>query len=146
MLSVVALAGCGSASTTKTLNLQKVPLVPGATIVTRAMQCDGGSNPFCAIEAVVVDPQYNSSGALVASEDRHLHKLGWKSSAGDDGDEVAADAPGQKLRVTFATAIDDLIGIDEKWIHRSPSIAMGLDQTMFKRQAAMSIMLEQGPT
>jgi hypothetical protein len=146
LFAVGALAGCGQGSTSSSLNLHQVPLVPGATITTTATVCDPGSNPFCAIQAVVVDPHYTSSGALVASEDLRLHQFGWKSSAGDDGDEVAAASPGQKLRVTFATAVDDLIGIAEKWIKRSSSITTALDQTMFKRAPAMSIMLEQGPT
>jgi hypothetical protein len=146
LFAVVALAGCGQGSTPSSLNLRKVPLVPGATVMRTTTECDAGSNPFCAIEAVIVDPHFTSSGALVASEDRRLHQFGWKSSAGDDGDEVAADSPGQKLRVTFATAVDDLIGIDEKWIKRPQSITSALDQTMFTRSPAMSIMLEQGPT
>lgn len=146
LFPLLALAGCGQGSTSSSLNLNQVPLVAGAKVTTTVTQCDRGSNPFCAIEAVIVDPRFTSSGALVAGEDQRLHQAGWKSSAGDDGDEVAADSPGQKLRVTFATAIDDLIGIDEKWITRSPNIAVGLDQAMFKRAPAMSIMLEQGPT
>jgi len=123
-----------------------VPLVPGAKITTQATQCDRGSNPFCSIQAVVVDRSFASSGALVVSEDHILHRLGWKSSAGDDGDEAAADSPGQKLRITFATGIDDLIGIDEHWITRAFSVEQALDQTMFKRTPAMSIMVELGPT
>jgi hypothetical protein len=146
LFTLVAVAGCGTGSTTSSLNLHSVPLVPGATIATTSRQCDRGENPFCALEAVIVDRNVSSSGALVATEDRILHQAGWKSSAGDDGDEVAADSPGQKLRVTFATAVGDLIGIDEKWIKRSWTITTALDQTMFKRTPAMSIMLEQGPT
>jgi hypothetical protein len=128
------------------LNLQKVPLVPGATILSQSRQCDGGGNSFCALEAVIVDRRFTSSGALTASEDRLLHRAGWKSSAGDDGDEAAADSPSQKLRITFATAINDLIGLDEHWITRSPSIEMALVRTMFDRTPAMSLMLELGPT
>jgi hypothetical protein len=146
LFALVAVAGCGQGSTSSSLNLQQVPLVPGAKIMSTSTQCDRGSNPFCAIEAVIVDPRFKSSGALVATEDRRLHQFGWKSSAGDDGDEVAADSPGQKLRVTFASAVGDLIGIDEKWITRSGEITTALDQTVLKRTPAMSIMLEQGPT
>ncbi len=146
LLALIAVAGCGSASSSSRLHLRQVPLVDGATIVSKTTQCDPGSNPYCALQAVVVDRRFDSSGALTASEDRLLHRLGWKSSAGDDGDEAAADSPGQKLRVTFATAISDLIGIDEHWIKRSNSITAALDQTMFNRTPAMSIMLEEGPT
>jgi hypothetical protein len=146
LLVLAAVAGCGQGSTTSSLNLHSLPMVPGATVASTSWQCDQGSNPFCALEAVIVDPKSSSSGQLVATEDRLLHQNGWKSSAGDDGDEVAAASPGQKLRVTFATAIGDLIGIDEKWIKRSGTITTALDQTIFKRTPAMSIMLEQGPT
>jgi hypothetical protein len=146
LLALVALGGCGQGSSSHSLDLRQVPLVPGATVTASATQCDHGSNPFCAIEAVIVDPRFTSSGALVASEDRVLHQAGWKSSAGDDGDEAAAGSPGQKLRVTYGTALDDLIGVDEKWIHRTWSITMALDQMVLTRRPAMSIMLEQGPT
>jgi hypothetical protein len=146
LLALPVLAGCGGAKSTRPVSVDQLPLVPGAKIVTQATQCDTGDNPFCAIEAVVVDRRFGSSGALTASEDRLLHKLGWKSSAGDDGDEAAANSPGQKLRVTFATAINDLVGIDEHWITRSPAITTALGRTLFQRAAAMSIMLEVGPT
>jgi hypothetical protein len=146
LLAAAAIAGCGSAPSSKSLNLQKLPLVPGAKIISRALECDGGKNSFCALEAVVVDRHFTSSGALTAGEDRLLHRSGWKSSAGDDGDEAAADSPSQKLRVTFATAINDLIGLDEHWITRSSKIEMALVRTMFDRTPAMSLMLEIGPT
>jgi hypothetical protein len=146
LLALVAIAGCGSAPSSKSLDLHKVPLVAGARILRQAYECDRGSNSFCALEAVVVDHRYTSSGALTADEARLLHRAGWKSSAGDDGDEAAADAPSQKLRVTFATAINDLIGLDEHWITRAPSIEMALDRTMFDRTPAMSLMVEIGPT
>lgn len=146
LLAGALIAGCGAAPSSKSLSLQKVPLVPGATIVHQALQCDRGGNSFCALEAVVVDRHFTSSGALTASEDRLLHRAGWKSSAGDDGDEAAADSPSQKLRITFATAISDLIGLNEHWITRAPSIEMALVRTMFDRTPAMSLMLEFGPT
>lgn len=120
--------------------------MPGAKVVSQATECDTGSNAFCALEAVVVDRTAANSGALTAAEDHLLHRRGWKSSAGDDGDEVAANSPGQKLRITFATAFNDLIGLDEKWITRADSIWKALDRTLVDRTPAMSIMLEVGPT
>jgi len=146
VLALLALAGCGSSNPSRSLDVSQIPLVPGAQIIARARQCDPGANAYCAVQAVVVDRRYTSSGALTAAEDHLLHRLRWKSSAGDDGDEAAADSPGQRLRVTFATAMDDLIGLDEKWIKRPWPIWAGLDQTMFNRTPAMSIMLEEGPT
>lgn len=146
LFALLPLAGCGSASSTRPASLQQLPLVQGGRIVSQAKECDRGSNAFCALEAVIVDRSAANSGALTAAEDRLLHQQGWKSSAGDDGDEVAANSPGQKLRVTFATALDDLIGLDEKWIKRAHSIELALDRTMIERTPAMSIMLEVGPT
>lgn len=142
----LALAACGGGGASGRLSLRQLPLVPGATVLTQTRQCDRGTDAFCAVEAVIVGPSFTSSGALVESEHRHLHSLGWTTSAGDDGDEVAADSPGHKLRVTYATAVDDLIGIDEKWIKRPPNIKFTLSRTLFNRTPAMSIMLEVGPT
>jgi hypothetical protein len=146
LFALFALAGCGSNTSSRSLSVRQIPLVPGAKIVTQARVCDGGSNPYCALEVVAVDRNVSSSGALTASEDRLLHRLGWKSSAGDDGDEAAANSPGQKLRITFASAFADLLGIDEHWITRSTKVEMALDRTMFERTPAMSLMLELGAT
>lgn len=128
------------------MSLGQLPLVAGARVIAQTRQCDTGKNAFCAIQAVIVDRRYNSSGAFVEGEQEHLHSLGWTASAGDDGDEVAADGPGHKLRVTYATAIDDMIGLDEKWIKRPWPIWASLSQTLFNRIPAMSILLEAGPT
>lgn len=142
----VPLAGCGSGGASAPLSVSRLPMVPGARVTTQSRLCDGGKNSFCAIQAVVVDPQASSSGALVESEQRRLHRLGWTTSAGDDGDEVAADSPGHKIRLTYATAVHDLIGLDEKWIKRPWPIWAALTQSMFNGTPAMSIMLEVGPT
>jgi hypothetical protein len=142
----LALGACGSGGAPHRLSLGQLPLVPGAKVATQTRLCDGGSHAFCAIQAVVVDPHAGSSGALVVSEQNRLHSLGWTTSAGDDGDEVAADSPGHKLRVTYATAINDLIGLDEKWIKRPWPIWSALSESMFNRVPAMSILLEVGPT
>ena len=142
----LALAGCGSGGAPRPLSLNDLPLVPGANVTVQTRQCDRGANAFCAVEAVIVDRGFRSSGALVESEHRRLHGLGWTTSAGDDGDEVAANSPGHKLRVTYATALDDLIGLDEKWIRRPWPIWAGLTQAMYNRTPAMSLILEAGPT
>jgi hypothetical protein len=142
----LALAGCGSGGASGALSLSQLPLVPGASVVTQTRQCDNGAHAFCAIQAVIVDPHAHSSGGFMQSEHERLHHLGWTTSAGDDGDEVAADSPGHKLRVTYATALDDMIGLDEKWIQRPWPIWASLSQTMFSRTPAMSVLLEVGPT
>jgi hypothetical protein len=142
----LALAGCGSGGASGPLSLNELPLVPGAHVAAQARLCDGGANPFCAVQAVIVDPHSSSSGALVEREHLKLKSLGWTTSAGDDGDEVAADSPGHKVRVTYATGVDDLIGLDEKWIKRPWPIWASLSESMFSRTPAMSVMLEVGPT
>ncbi|HTX31037.1 MAG TPA: hypothetical protein VMD09_06610 [Solirubrobacteraceae bacterium] len=146
VLPGLALAGCGGGGGSGSLSLSQLPLIPGATIVTQTRQCDSGSHAFCAIQAVIVDPHAHSSGGFVEREHEHLHALGWTTSAGDDGDEVAADSPGHKVRVTYATGLDDMIGLDEKWIKRPWPIWASLSQTLFSRTPAMSILLEAGPT
>jgi hypothetical protein len=142
----LVLGGCGGGGVSGPVSLRELPLVAGAKVITQTRQCDHGKHAYCAIQAVIVNRRYDSSGAFVQSEQEHLHHLGWTTSAGDDGDEVAADAPGHKLRVTYATALDDMIGLDEKWIKRPWPIWASLSQTLFNRIPAMSILLEAGPT
>lgn len=144
------LTGCGTGGASGPLSLNQLPLIQGASVATQARQCDRGANAFCAIEAVIIDPRAHSSGGFVESEHRLLHRLGWTTHAGDDGDEVAADSPGHKLRVTYATTLGDLIGFDENWIKpKRPDqqrIALTLSALYINGTPAMSILLEVGPT
>lgn len=140
---VLALAGCGQ-SGPNSLNVHQLPLVDGARVVAQSRQCDRGADAFCAVEAVIVDRRFASSGSLVASEHRHLQKLGWSSMAGDNGNERAAESPGHGLRVTYATAGGDLIGVEEGWIKRPRSITLALDRQFIDGTPTMSVMLEAG--
>jgi hypothetical protein len=142
---LLALAGCGQSAASNSLSLAQLPLVKDASIVTQLRQCDRGANAFCAIVAVVVDPHAASAGALVTSEHRYLRRVGWTAGAGDDGDEQAAESPGHKLRVTYASAVADLIGIDLGWIKRPRQVTLALTRELFGRTPAMSIMLEAAP-
>ncbi|HTU96428.1 MAG TPA: hypothetical protein VMF14_11355, partial [Solirubrobacteraceae bacterium] len=63
---------------------------------------------------------------------------------GPDGNETAADSPGHELRLTFATAYEDLLGIDSNWVQRTAEITHALSSTMFDRAPALSIMLLRG--
>ena len=139
-----ALAGCGQGGADQAPALSKLPLVGGARIVSRARQCDPGANAFCALELVLVDPRAPTSTALLASELRSLRQRGWTPTAGDFGQEKAADSPGHKLRLTYGTAAAELEGIDLGWIQRSDTIARSLSGTMFDRASALSLMLEAG--
>jgi hypothetical protein len=107
-------------------------------------QCDKGAAGFCAYELVVVAPGYSSSMALLESERRHLLKMGWSGAAPDTGQQRAAESPGHKLRLTYATAYGDLLGWDFGWIKRPWPIVRALDRAMWNRASALSLMLETG--
>jgi hypothetical protein len=139
----LAAAGCGQ-STARGPTLAGVPLPPGTKVVEHVRRCDRGANPYCAIQLVVVGRRYKSSLALLDSERRHLRAIGWSSSSADIGTERAADSPGHKLRLVYATAALDLQAVDLGWVRRSPEISTALSRTMFARQSAMSLMLETG--
>jgi hypothetical protein len=141
-LAACALAGCGGGD--RTPDLARLPLAPGSRIVARAQQCDAGSNAYCAVELVVVDPAWHDSGSLVFAEKRILAHHGWAADRGANGDEHAAESPGDKLRVTYASAYGDLKDIELGWIKRSHAISVALSHTLFDRSAAMSVMLEIG--
>jgi hypothetical protein len=141
---IAALAGCGQSSSQRTPDISKLPLVSGARIVTEVHQCDKGAAGFCAYELVVIAPRYTSSMALLDSEHRHLLKLGWSGAAPDTGEQRAAESPGHKLRVTYATAFGDLKGIDLGWITRPQPITMALSRALFNRASTLSLTLETG--
>jgi hypothetical protein len=141
---IAGLSACGSSGNDRSPDLARLPLVGGARVVAKATQCDGGANAYCALELVVVDPRFVSSEDLVKQEGDHLLAAGWTRINGDTGDESAAQSPGHKLRVTYATASGDLKGIDLGWIQRSRPIALALSRSLFDRVSAMSVMLELG--
>ncbi len=122
----------------------QLPLVHGARIVSQGKQCDRGAAAFCSLEIVAVDPRYHSSQELADAEDALVRKAGWSTTDADTGDERAAESPGHKLRVTYATAYGDLKGIDVGWIHRSRQIALALSRAMFDRSSAISLELDRG--
>ena len=148
IFAVVALgagvAGCGSSSGRHRPTLAQLPLVSGASIVAQVRSCDGGSNAFCAIEVVVTDHRYKTSTDLVKDEHAQLRKHGWTGGQGDTGEQKAADSPGHKLRVTYATASGDLRGVDLGSIQRPRTITLALSRAMFNQSPTMSIMLEVG--
>jgi hypothetical protein len=144
LVPIAILSACGQAGIVKGPPLDRLPVVPGAMVVAQSTQCDRGSNPYCAVQIVVVDSAYRSSKDLVDAEHLWIHKHGWQGVPGDIGDERAAVSPDQTLHVTYGTADGDLRGIDLGWIHRSPQIADALSRTLFAHTAAMSVMLETG--
>jgi hypothetical protein len=93
---------------------------------------------------VIVAPKLHTSWELVNAEARLLARHRWTSEAAINGNERAAQSPGDKLRVTYATAYADLQGIDLGWIQRDHRITVALSKALFDRGAAMSVMLEVG--
>lgn len=144
LASLAVIAGCGSSGADHIPDTNALPLVSGATVVARVGQCDPGANAYCAIELVVVDQRYHSSMDLLQSEKRTLKSLGWTGTGGDASQERAADSPGHKLRVTYATAQDELLDNELGWIQRPRTIALALSRTVFDRSPALAVMLEAG--
>jgi hypothetical protein len=142
----VVLVGCGQSGGGGTPDATRLPLAKGARVVASVRQCDAGSNAFCDVQLVVVGRRYPSSEALLGAEHQRLLSLGWTGANADTGEQHAADSPGHKLRVTYATAFGDLLGLDLGWIHRSGTVVLALSRAMFDRSATMSILLEKGTT
>jgi hypothetical protein len=138
------LAGCGASQAQRMPSAGDIPLVPGAKVAVQAQACDRGSRAFCAVDLVVVDHHYVSSDVLALDEGHVLQKHGWSLADGDTALQTAANSPGHKLRLTFATATGDLRQIDLGQINRPWPITYGLSSTMFDRAAAMSMRLETG--
>ncbi len=140
----LALTGCGGGGGARRVDLGGVPLPSGTRVTTHVESCDRGANAYCAQQVVVIGDRYRTSAALLNREKRHLAQLGWTTSEGADGDEMAAESRGHRLRLTFATAYDDLLGVDSKWIQRRPPVTHALSDAVFDRASAISLMLEQG--
>ena len=123
-----------------------VPLVPGTRIVLSVRRCDAGAHPFCARELVLAAARarYEDSGVLKVAERRVLDHAGWRRSEGDTYDESAAESPGNRLRVTYATAEQDLLSIDERRIARMPAFTRQLADVLFAREPALSLLVQAG--
>jgi hypothetical protein len=80
---------------------------------------------------------------VLAERDR-LRAEGWIGASPTTGDQLANESPNNKLRVTYATAFEDLKGADIGWITRSWPTVGALDKTIFNRTVAMSLLLEIG--
>jgi hypothetical protein len=141
----VAVSGCGGSGSRHPL-LSSVPLVAGGQVVARAERCDEGANPYCALDVVFVNRDYSTAQDLVAEERRWLRRKGWIRVPAQTGDEMAADSPGDRFRVTYTTAALDLKDVDLGWIKRPRVIALALSHAIYHGSAAMSMMLVAGPS
>jgi hypothetical protein len=140
---ILLAAGCGQSSRVRSPSVDRVPLVPRTRVFAHVIRCDPGANRYCAVQLVVVG-RYGSSDALLKSERKYLQSLGWGLVNAATGDEHAAESPGHRFHIVFATAALDLKDWDLGWIKRSRMIARAMSQTMINRQSALSLMLESG--
>jgi hypothetical protein len=138
-----ALAGCGSGGH-RIPNLRGLPLVGGSQVIAQARMCNPGANAYCAMQLVVTNGNFATSEKFLNSERAVLHTLGWTGQYAPNGNEHSDDSPGHELRVIFATAYGDLVGIDFGWIHRSRSIALALAHANLARQPTLSMLLTVG--
>ena len=141
----LALGGCASGSPPGRPAAHAVPLVARTAIVAQARVCDRGSHSYCAREFVLASPHHLlDAGVLKVAERTLLHNSGWRRTEGQTYDEFAADSPGDRLRITYATAEQDLLAIDERRIDRPPRIVRALAETLFAREPAISVIVQAG--
>lgn len=141
-LLALALAGCGDGDQ---LSNPQVPLVRGAQVFQQIRRCDEGSHVFCALDMVVIDPLYRSSGDFLVAERKHLRKLGWTLQDGEILQERSAVSPGQKVRIVYATAAGDLLALDQGWIQRPAPFGGTLSKILFDGLSAISLTVQAGP-
>jgi hypothetical protein len=140
----VVIVATGRGGTPRAIGLKNIPMIAGTRITTRVRSCDRGKHPYCALQVVIVGDRYGTSQALRNTYGANLLKLGWTTTKGPDGNETAADSPGHELRLTFATAYEDLLGIDSNWIQRTKTVSHALSAAMFARAPTLSLMLLRG--
>lgn len=139
----LVISGCGS-SGPRTPNLDELPVVDGAHISFKLRVCDRGAHAFCAWELLLVAPRMQDPEELMRAEHRYLLAHHWSGGQGDIKPEHAADSPGHRLRVTYATPIYELGGSDQDFIHRSRPLQLELSKAIFARTPALAVLLEIG--
>jgi hypothetical protein len=142
--AAVCLAGCGQGNSPAAASVRDVPIAHGAKVVWQARRCDRGSNPYCSLQLVVVGPGYASSAALRDAQRATLRRAGWTEARGDTDAERAATSPGGNLRMTVATAFNDLLSAEEGTIERAPGVMRALSRQLFSRTPALSASIETG--
>lgn len=142
-IAAAALAGCGG-SGSRAPSLAGLPLLPGAKVTVNTRTCDRGANAFCSLQIVVTSRGYRSSGQMLHAERLLLRRHRWALTAAPVGLELAADSPGDRLRVTYATASNDLEGVDLGWVRRVRPVTLALSHTIFAHTSALSMLLVLG--
>ena len=142
--AAIWLAGCGQGSTPAAASLREVPLAPATKVVWQARQCDQGSHAYCSLQFVVAGPGYASSAALRDAQRVVLRRAGWTAARGNTDAERSATSPGGKLRLTLATAFNDLLGAEQGTIDLAPGVMRALSRQLFSRTPALSATLQTG--
>jgi hypothetical protein len=142
--AALVLAGCGGGD--RVPSLARLPLVPGLQTLTSQRVCNPGANAYCALELVVQGRGYASSLELQRAERRLLKARGWKKVNAPVGQELAADSPSGRLRVTYAAANMELEAVDLGWVKRSRRVTLSLSQAIFDHQPALAVLLQIGST
>jgi hypothetical protein len=139
----VALAACGSSGSLGP-SLAGLPLPPGAQVAVNKRTCDRGANAYCSLQIVVTSRSFRSSLDLLHAERQMLGHHRWAQAEAPIGLELAADSPGDHLRVTYATATSELEGVDLGWIHRARPVTLALSHAIFAHRSALSMLLVLG--
>jgi hypothetical protein len=143
--AAAGLAGCGGQGQTPvSASLADVPLAPGAKVVWYQRRCDAGVSSYCSVQFVLVGPRYPSSAALRDAQRAVLKRAGWGSAHGETDAERAAQSPHGNLRMTYATAFNDLLSIDQGTIERAPGVSLALSRQLFSQTPALSGILQTG--
>jgi hypothetical protein len=143
--AVVGLAGCGGQGNTPvSASLADMPLAPGAKVVFHQRRCDPGVSSYCSVQFVLAGPRYASSAALRDAQLAVLKRAGWGSAHGETDAERAAQSPHGNLRMTFATAFNDLLSLDQGTIERAPGFGRSLSRQLFSQTPALSGILQTG--
>ena len=142
--AAAGLAGCGPGGPDRTPSLRKLPLAHGTRVTVESRRCNIGANAYCALQLVVVGSSYRTSAQLLAKERAALLEQGWTLTRAGNGLEHAADSPGNKLHVIYATASSELQGVDLGWIRRARRVTLALSQSIFSHTATLALVLEFG--
>ncbi len=141
--AALAVAGCGSSSP-HVPDLRQLPLVPGARIEVQQRVCDSGSSPYCGLELVVTAAGYPNSDRLFDAEHRLLLAKRWSGGDPGSGYDHVADSPGGRLRLTYASPFDELVGTGAGGVRRSHRVQVALSYAMIDHTPALSMLLELG--
>jgi len=142
--AAAALTGCGGGGD-RSPALSGLPLAPHTQVSVQTRSCNRGSNAFCALDFLLVGQGYRSGRDLLRAETRLLRHHHWVKVNAPVGQELAADSPGQKLHVTYATASQELQAVALGWVKRPRRVTVALSHAMFAEQSVLAVDLQLGP-